>query len=293
MMNDLFHTRKKACIFDLDGTLADTVASIAYSGNQTLAAFGYAPLPEKNYNYYAGDGAKELARRFLSAARAQSKLENSANGAPPARFSARWSEIREYGGAQKSGEQAQSEREERGAGASEKAQFLSDASQEWKRAQSIPDDDAEFVQVFRKYKEIFAEYCMYQVRPFDGIPELLSELRRRGIRTAVLSNKPHLQTIDVVERIFGKDCFDWVQGQQDGVPKKPAPDGALQIAARFGAKPEECIYSGDTNTDMQTGNAAGMLTLGVLWGFRDEQELLDNHAMALLKTPLEMLDYLG
>ena len=278
MMNDLFHTRKKACIFDLDGTLADTVASIAYSGNQTLAAFGYAPLPEKNYNYYAGDGAKELARRFLSAARAQIALEKRANGMAQTRSCARRSDTGECGGAQKVGAEAQS---------------LAEAPQEWKRAQSIPDDDVEFVQVFRKYKEIFAEYCMYQVRPFDGIPELLSELRRRGIRTAVLSNKPHLQTVDVVERIFGKDCFDWVQGQQDGVPKKPAPDGALQIAARFGAKPEECIYSGDTNTDMQTGNAAGMLTLGVLWGFRDEQELLDNHAMALLKTPLEMLDYLG
>ena len=252
-MNDLFHIKKKACIFDLDGTLADTVVSIAHSGNQTLAAFGYAALPEQNYNYYAGDGAKELTRRFLSAAR----------------------EIKQ------SGRQEDTER------------ILADAPHEWQRAERIPDTDAEFQAVFAEYRRIFARDCMYRVKPFDGIPELLSELRRRGIRTAVLSNKPHIQTIDVVEKIFGKNLFDWVQGQQDGIPKKPAPDGALRIAERFSVRPEECIYSGDTNTDMQTGNAAGMLTLGVLWGFRDEKELLDNHAAALLRKPEELLRYLG
>ena len=256
-MKDLFHIKKKACIFDLDGTLADTIASIAYSGDLTLAEFGYAALPEKNYHYYAGDGAKELVRRFLSAAR---EIKHMHADTPYI---------------------------------SEGAPVLADDPHEWQRAKRISDSDAEFQAMFSRYKEIFAEYCMYRVKPFDGIPELLSELRRRGIRTAVLSNKPHLQTIDVVGKIFGKDCFDRVQGQQDGVPKKPAPDGALRIAERFGVKPEECIYSGDTNTDMQTGNAAGMLTLGVLWGFRDAKELLDNHAAALLKKPEELLSYLG
>ena len=264
-MKDLFHIKKKACIFDLDGTLADTIASIAYSGNLTLAEFGYEALPEKNYNYYAGDGAKELVRRFLSAAREvkQAVTKRLVLNTP--------ADVPRI---------------------SEAERVLADAPHEWQRAKRISDSDAEFQAMFSRYKEIFAEYCMYRVKPFDGIPELLSELRRRGIRTAVLSNKPHLQTIDVVGKIFGKDCFDWVQGQQDGVPKKPAPDGALRIAARFGVKPEECVYSGDTNTDMQTGNAAGMLTLGVLWGFRDEKELLDNHAAALLKKPEELLFYL-
>ncbi|MDO4265601.1 MAG: HAD family hydrolase [Eubacteriales bacterium] len=243
-IDKLIAVKKKACIFDLDGTIADTVRSIAYTGNQTLGAFSYPPLPVENYNYYAGDGAKELCRRFLSAAR-------------------------------------------------DGRQNTWDAPTEWERAKRIPDDDAEFQAVYGKYQELFVTSCMYEVKPFPGIMEMLNGLKERGIRIAVLSNKPHGRTVDVVERVFGKNFFDIVQGQVDGVPKKPAPDGAWKIAEAFGAKPEECIYSGDTDTDMQTGNAAGMLTLGVLWGFRDEAELTANHAMALIRKPGELLSYLG
>lgn len=244
---ELRHTNKKACIFDLDGTLADTVRSIAYSGNLTLGAFGYKPLPEENYKYYAGDGAKELVRRFLGAVRGRDGGDLSAASLERAL--------------------------EIGAG--------------------VPDEDREFQDMYRKYREIFGENCMYEVKPYPGIPELLQALRQRGVKTAVLSNKPHAQTLDVVERLFGPGTFDMVQGQMEGIPKKPSPKGALHIAAAFSAEPWECLYAGDTNTDMQTGNAAGMFTVGVLWGFRDEKELLDNHAMALLRHPLEMLPYLG
>ena len=70
---------------------------------------------------------------------------------------------------------------------------------------------------------------------------------------------------------------------------KPAPDGALKIAGELHVKPEECMYFGDTNTDMQTGRAAGMFTVGVTWGFRPRKELVENHAMALIDTPAEIL----
>lgn len=250
----------KACIFDLDGTLADTLRSIAYCGNKTLERCGYEALPEEQYRYYAGDGAKELVRRFLYAARSLQKKRPAAETAENGR----------------SGRAALS---------------LRTIGQDSMKA--VSDADAEFETMFRTYQEIFAADCMYEVRPYDGIPELLAALKARGIKTAVLSNKPHAQTEDVVLRLFGESYFDRVQGQKDGLPKKPAPDGALRLAAEFGVSPKECLYAGDTDTDMQTGTAAGMLTAGVLWGFRRKEELLRNGAQILAETPLELLNYLS
>ena len=133
--------------------------------------------------------------------------------------------------------------------------------------------------------EEFSKYCMYEVKPFPGIPELLSELQAEGIRTAVLSNKPDAQTREVVRSLFGDKLIDMVQGQTEEVPRKPAPDGALRIAAAFGLEPSECMYLGDSDTDMKTGRAAGMYTVGVLWGFRNREELLKNGAEALAEKP--------
>ena len=93
----------------------------------------------------------------------------------------------------------------------------------------------------------------------------------------------------MTEAIYGKGIFDRIQGQTREIPRKPAPDGALRIAEKLKVLPEECMYFGDTNTDMQTGRAAGMFTVGVTWGFRTRQELIENHAMALIDTPEEIL----
>ena len=91
------------------------------------------------------------------------------------------------------------------------------------------------------------------------------------------------------ETIFGADCFDIILGQQEGIPRKPSPEGAWMISDKFEVKPEECMYVGDTNTDMQTGKAAGMMTIGVTWGFRDREELEENHADVIIDHPTELL----
>ena len=118
--------------------------------------------------------------------------------------------------------------------------------------------------------------------------EALEQIKKYGVKIAVLSNKPHENSIKVVETLFGKDFFDHIQGQQEGIPRKPSPIGALHIAEIFHAKREECLYFGDTNTDMQTGKAAGMKTVGVTWGFRTREELEENHADILIDTPQEI-----
>ena len=214
----------KALIFDLDGTLSDSLTSIAYSANSSLRKEGLSELPRENFRYYAGDGAKELVRRYLK------DTKNISCSLDPL-------------------------------------------------------DEANLEHFYRSYMEEFSKYCMYEVKPFPGIPELLLELQAEGIRTAVLSNKPDAQTREVVRSLFGDKLIDMVQGQTEEVPRKPAPDGALRIAAAFGLEPSECMYLGDSDTDMKTGRAAGMYTVGVLWGFRNREELLKNGAEALAEKP--------
>lgn len=215
---------KKAVIFDLDGTLTNTLKSLWKSTNMALATAGLPPHEIDSYKYFAGNGAKELIRKSL-----------------------------------------------------------------------IADGDAELVHfdsVMEAYNRIFEEYCMYEVKPYDGIPELLKALKEKGLHLAVNSNKPQPRTVDVVEEIFGKDTFDLLVGQCEERRRKPAPDGVNYILEQLHLNKEDVLYIGDTCTDMQTGKSAGVFTVGALWGFRVRQELVENHADAIIEKPLELLQYI-
>lgn len=215
---------KKAVIFDLDGTLSDSIHSIKYCADRAVAGFGYGPFTEQQYKYFVGDGAANLIRRALAA-----------------------------GGDE----------------------------------EGIHFDDA-----FARYREIFRENCMYRVVPYDGIRELLAALKEKQVKIAVLSNKPHAETVNVIETLFGKGYFDVIQGQKENVAIKPSPEGVFQILEQLGLRVEDVLYLGDTSTDMKTGKSAGALTLGALWGFRDRQELEENHADAIIEHPLDVLKFL-
>lgn len=215
---------KRAVIFDLDGTLSDSITSIQYCANRALAKFGLEPFSAKQYQYFVGDGSAELIKRAL-------------------------------------------------------------------KNQKTDRMDL-YEQVKAVYDELFAVDCMYQVKPYEGIPELLAELKKRKIAIAVLSNKPHPNTCKVIEALFGNELFDAVQGQTPEINKKPSPDGVFLLSKRLGVPVSEMLYLGDTNTDMKTGKSAGAFTIGVLWGFRDRAELEENHADAIIAKPLEALAYL-
>ena len=94
------------------------------------------------------------------------------------------------------------------------------------------------------------------MHPYDGIVELTSKAKELGLKIAVVSNKPDAQAKKTVEYVFGAGYFDTVIGEQEGVPKKPDPSGALKAAKICGADPSECLYFGDTNTDLKTGKNA-------------------------------------
>ena len=128
----------------------------------------------------------------------------------------------------------------------------------------------------------------YHAEPYEHVVEALEELKSRGVRITVLSNKPHESAVSVVETIFGKGLFDHIQGQKDGVPIKPDPAGVYQILERFDADRSECLYFGDTNTDMLTAHNAGVTAVGVTWGFRPRSELEEYKADILIDSAAEI-----
>ena len=211
----------KACIFDLDGTLTDTLESLTYSVNATLKELQLSAITSEQCKSFVGSGARFLIERALEAS-----------------------------------------------------------------------GDTELVHIeeaMEIYGRIFKVNCTYRVAPYEGIVDMLKNLKEAGIRMAVLSNKPHLQTIDVVREFFGEDTFAHVQGQQEGVPRKPDPTAALYIAERLGVDPKECVYIGDSDVDMQTGKAAGMETVGVSWGFRPKEMLIEHGAKHTIDHPEELI----
>ena len=216
--------RIKACIFDLDGTIINTIEAIAKAGNMTLAELGFAPQPVDAYRYYCGDGSDTMVRRALEAS----------------------------GGA--------------------------------------TDDNIKAGTVLAR--RFLRDDPTYGIVPYEGMRELLDELIGKGVRLAVFSNKPDEAAGATVEKCYGPDTFDIIMGQSGRFPLKPDPAGALAVAAGLDARPSECAYIGDTATDMRTGKAAGMLTFGALWGFRDEAELIEGGADILIKEPKDLLEYI-
>ncbi len=138
----------------------------------------------------------------------------------------------------------------------------------------------------------YAKRSKDKTRPYDGVPEMLEDLSARGLRLAVLSNKPHPETIEVVDHFFPPGKFHAVFGARPDVPIKPDAGAALDVARRLGVAPEAFLYVGDTNTDMQTAVAARMYAVGALWGFRTAEELLEAGAQVLISHPGDLVTLL-
>lgn len=211
-----------AVIFDLDGTLLDSLEDIATTANLVLAERHFPVHPVDRYRMFVGDGVSMLFERAL----------------PPS--------------------------DERGL---------------W-----VPSCVARF-------QELYESNWNVRTRPYAGIVELIVGLRRRGVPLAVLSNKPHLFTVKCVNEFFDGDDFEVVLGQREGVPRKPDPAGAVEIASRLEVLADHCLYLGDSCVDMQTAVRAGMYPVGALWGFRERAELEASGAACVMAAPLELLEF--
>ena len=129
--------------------------------------------------------------------------------------------------------------------------------------------------------------------PYEDIPELLDELINLDIKLSILSNKPQEFTSLAVKRLLPNWQFEAVLGQLEDIPKKPSPEGFLIIKNQLQLSSKEFIFIGDTGTDMKTAVAAGCYPVGVLWGFRSEEELKDNGARKIISKPLELLEIIN
>lgn len=143
---------------------------------------------------------------------------------------------------------------------------------------------------YEVYDRIFAKDCLRNVKPYDGIVELLKELKHLDIKIVVLSNKSQSGVEKNINGIIGEGIFDLIYGEREGIPKKPDPTSLNMIIKELGLLKENILYVGDTATDMKTAMAAGVKSVGVLWGFRDEKELRENKADFIIDTPKKILD---
>ncbi len=155
-------------------------------------------------------------------------------------------------------------------------------------------NDREFFNAFKqRVRSIYRERWHVKSRPYEGIPELLDELMHKRLPRAVLSNKYHEGTTMIVEHFFKHWQMNPVMGARDGMPLKPDPTPAIEIARLMNVKPEYLIYLGDTGSDIQTAIKAGMLPLGVDWGFRPVEELEKAGAKDIVRTPQDILAFLS
>ena len=208
--------KDRAVLFDLDGTLLNTLADIAGAMNTALASFGLPAWERDAYRFLVGNGARILAER---AVRERTELTD---------------------------------------------------------------------RVLEVYQREYKGRLLEETRPYDGIPEMLRQMTARGIPLAVFSNKPDADTRKIIAHFFPEIPFVHVQGQLPDVPRKPDPTGAKAIAAEMGVPPERFFYAGDTSVDMECARRAGMIPVGVLWGFRTFTELQGSGAEHLIARPDEL-----
>lgn len=211
----------KVCIFDLDGTVSNTINSIAYFANNALNKAGFPSIETDVYKKIVGNGAKILVERMLK---------------------------------------------------------------------TVGADASYYDVVADEYNTKYDDNFLYLTEPYEGILDMLNALKDMGIKVAILSNKPHETTVKIADALFSNKLIDICYGGRKDVALKPDPVGVFEIMDKFGVSKDECLYIGDTATDMKTGKSAGVYTIGVLWGFREREELETNGADAIVSHPDEIVD---
>ncbi len=212
---------KHAVIFDLDGTLLNTLGDLRAATNHALEVRGLPPHSMEEIRQFIGNGIRLLICRAMP------------EGTPEAEIDAALDDFKAY----------------------------------------------------------YAAHIHDRTVPYDGIPQLLTALRKRGIQVAVLSNKIDSASQQLIEYFFpGKT--DVVFGEHVGVPRKPDPTSCRMVMQQLGVQPEQVLYVGDSGTDMQTAKNAGLYAVGVTWGFRSKEVLLKYGADVLVHRPEQILQIL-
>lgn len=151
-------------------------------------------------------------------------------------------------------------------------------------------ENAQFADCLDTFRTEYAKISRNKTRPYDGIPELLDRLTESGIHLAVVSNKFHDAVVDLVRTYFPQIPHAAGEREAQGIRKKPAPDTVFAIINEIGVSPEECVYVGDSEVDVLTAKNAGIDCIGVTWGFREREVLLESGAVVLADNTTELFD---
>lgn len=157
------------------------------------------------------------------------------------------------------------------------------------KAASPDTPDEAINSILARWKELYPEYGHQFTQPYDGIPDVLAELKARGAKLGVLSNKFDAAVASVIGEHF-PEVFDLARGECPEIPRKPDPAGLRWMMARLKVAPEHVAYVGDSGGDMMVAQAAGAYPVGVTWGYRSAGELRERGARVLINTPRELLD---
>ena len=157
---------------------------------------------------------------------------------------------------------------------------------------AIPDgaQNPDFEATFATFREHYMHHSLDTTRPYSGIPEVLAELKARGCRLAVVSNKMMAATQELIRHFF-PDTIEVAIGEHEaeGIRKKPAPDTVFAALKELGVGKEDAVYVGDSDVDIQTARNSGLPCISVLWGFRDKEFLIKNGGETFVSKPSELL----
>ena len=158
--------------------------------------------------------------------------------------------------------------------------------------QAVPEgtDPARAEAAMERWRELYPECGIELTKPYEGMVEVLSQVKVQGKKLAVLSNKFDGGVQEFIPAFFS-DTFDAVHGESADIPRKPDPTGLLFTMDEIGANPETTAYVGDSGSDMQTARNAGVFALGVSWGYRPEEELREEGADAIVRDPSGILGF--
>lgn len=207
-------------IFDLDGTLLDTLEDLADSANYVMETFGYPQRTLAEVRSFVGNGIRKLLER------------------------------------------------------------------------SAPKDTSseEIDRMFEEFKEYYGLHCADKTKPYDGIMGLLENLKKQGVKLAVVSNKADYAVKALCEQYFA-GIFDEAVGERVGIARKPAPDTVNEVIKNLKIEKSKAVYIGDSEVDVQTARNAELDCIAVDWGFRDASVLKEAGAEIIVSTPDEILNY--
>lgn len=210
----------KAVLFDLDGTIANSIKDLANATNIALMKYGFPTRRTEEFRYFVGDGIPKMLERALPEGEATEEAVEK---------------------------------------------------------------------LLAVFKPFYAVHYADNTLPYEGVTELISSLKADGFKIAVVTNKAQDMADIVVNKLYG-NVFDMVFGKREGIPAKPDPTAALMTMESLGVTPQECVFIGDSGVDIAAAVNSSAFPVGVLWGFRDREELIQNGARYIIEKPVELLE---